>query len=126
MFCIDWAEREKSLVMKLEQLHRMPEWSEKLGQSPLCLRHALSSAVAWKDSEEKRQIRNTLERRLREIQADLTEFIRKHDWNLRNEPLGREEEAVERAIEMLAGLERQFPRRRTRAEGGRANGTRRR
>jgi Family of unknown function (DUF6062) len=123
MFCRDRIEREESLIATLEDLKRRPIWSEKLEQSPLCVYHARLALAIWKDSEQKQLIRSALEARLKELQADLNEFIRKHDWNHRNEPLAREKDAVERAIQSLSGLEGQFPLTKTGSEGGRNHGS---
>jgi hypothetical protein len=124
MFCRDWLEREESLIETLEYLGNNPTWSQKLEQSPLCVHHALLALRIWRDTEDKQQARSALETRLRELQADLNEFIRKHDWNHRDEPFGRERDAVERAIQVLTGLARQFPLQRIGCEGGRNNVTR--
>lgn len=126
IFCLDWIEREESLVATLEYLKNKPAWSQNLEQSPLCVHHALLALQIWGGSQDKRQILNALTMRLREVQTDLNEFIRKHDWNHRDEPLGREKDSVQRAIQMLSALERHFPLQRTGVEGGKTNGTRER
>jgi Family of unknown function (DUF6062) len=126
MVCRDLIEREESLLATLEHLSSKPIWSEKLEQSPLCVHHVLRALDIWKGFDEKRQSCGALETRLRELQADLNEFIRKHDWDRREEPLGRERDAVERAIQALSGLGGQFPSPKTGSEGGRNNGTRER
>jgi len=126
MFCLDWGEREESLIATLEYLKNKPVWSEKLEQSPLCVHHSLLALHRWNGSENKQHVLSALAARLRDLQADLNEFIRKHDWNYRHEPLGRERDAVNRAIQGLSGLERQFPLQRTGVEGGKTNGTRER
>ena len=126
MFCLDWIELEESLIATLEYFKNKPVWSEKLEQSPLCVHHSRSALRIWNESENKRQILSALATRLRELQADLNEFIRKHDWNYRHEPLGRERDGVKRTIHVLTGLERQFPLQRTGVEGGKTNGTRER
>jgi len=126
IFCHDWSAREESLVEVLEFLKRKPTWSEKVERSPLCVRHTLMALQIWKQPADKLQLRATLEEHLRQLQTDLKEFIRKHDWNYRAEPLGRERDAVSRAIQGLTGLARQFPTQKNGAEGGGNNGTRRR
>jgi hypothetical protein len=126
IFCLDWIEREESLIATLEYLKNKPVWSDKLEQSPLCVHHSRSALRIWNESENKQQILSALATRLRDLQADLNDFIRKHDWNHRHEPLGREKDSVQRAIPILTGLERHFPLQRTGVEGGKTNGTRER
>jgi hypothetical protein len=126
MFCRDWIDREKSRIETLEYLKSKPTWSQKLEQSPLCVHHAQLALGIWRDPEDKRQLRSALETRLRELQGDLNEFVRKHDWNHRDEPLGREGDAVERAIRVLTGLERQFLLHSPVPRGAKNNGTRKR
>jgi hypothetical protein len=126
MFCRDWMKREESLIDTLEYLKNKPTWSEKLERSPLCVHHALLALCIWREPEDKLQVRSAIEARLRELQGDLNEFIRKHDWHHRDEALGQEKDAVERAMQLLTGLERQFPLYRTGSEGGKNNGTRER
>jgi hypothetical protein len=109
MFCADWVEREESLIEALESLKDKPQWSKALEESPLCAHHVGLARAIWKNSEDREQVAQSLELRLRELQADLKEWIGKHDWNRRGEPLGREQGVVERAIRVLAGLARQFP-----------------
>jgi Family of unknown function (DUF6062) len=109
IFCRDSREREESLIEVLEYLKNKPTWSERIEQSPLCAHHALLALQVWRGPEDKRQLRATLETQLRQLQADLNDFIRKHDWNHREEPIGRERDAVPRAIQVLTGLLRQFP-----------------
>ncbi len=126
MFCRDLAEREESLLETLELLKRKELWKEKLDRSPLCLHHTMLAPNHWESPDCRQLLRSDAEARFRQLRADLNEFIRKHDWNHREEPLGREREAVERAIQLLTGLERQFPQPRKRPEGGNDNGNRRR
>jgi len=126
IFCRDQRDREESLVEILEFLKHKPGWSEKLAQSPLCVRHALMAFRMWREPVDKLQLRTALDEYLCQLQTDLKEFIRKHDWNYRHEPLGREKNAVIRAIQALTGLARQFPVQKFGAEGGNANGTRER
>jgi hypothetical protein len=98
MFCADWR----------------AAWTDKLTESPLCVNHKRLALAVWKDPAKKEQLRAALESRLQELQADLNEFIRKHDWNHRGEPLGEERYAVQRTIGILTGLEKAFPRAETR------------
>ncbi len=124
IFCHDWIDREDSLIETLEYLKNKPTWAERLDRAPLCAHHALVALHIWRNPEDKLQLRAALVARLQQLQADLREFIRKHDWNHRDEPLGQEKDAVPRAIQILTGPQRQFPVPKTGAEGGRSNGTR--
>lgn len=126
MFCRDWYTREESLIDILQYLKHKPNWSEKIAGSHFCVRHGMMALQAWKDASDKLQLRAELEEQLHQLQADLKEFIRKRDWNYRNEPVGREQDAVFRAIQFLIGPARQFPMQRASAEGRRNNGSRNR
>jgi hypothetical protein len=126
IFCHDWMVREEALLEILEYLRHKPAWFEKLERSPLCVHHALMALQIWREPDDKLQLRCALEEHLRQLLADLKEFIRKHDWNHRDEPLGREKDAVLRAIQVLTGLARQFPVPKTEVEGGGDNDTRKR
>lgn len=123
IFCRDWIEREESLVELLQYIKSKPRWSERLERSALCVRHAMLALQIWREPEDKLQLRAALKTRLRRLQDDLNEFIRKHDWNHREEPMGREKDAVPRAIQILTGLFRQFPFQKAGSEGGGNNGT---
>jgi hypothetical protein len=109
MFCRDWIEREESLIAALEGLKNKLTWSEKLERSPLCVHHSLVALRVWRGLDDKQHVRKALGEKLRQLHTDLKEFIRKHDWNHRGEALGRERDSVERAIQALSGLQRQFP-----------------
>lgn len=124
IFCHDWIKREESLIETLEYLKNRREWSKALEQSPLCVHHVLVAFHLWREPADKLQLRAAFVARLRELQADLKEFIRKHDWNHREEPMGREKSSVQRAIQVLTGLLTQFPFQGTFAEEGGNNGTR--
>ena len=102
-------DREQSLVEALQYLRHRPEWKQHLEQSPFCVYHALLASRIWKQAEDRQELYSTLAARLRELQAQLREFIRKHDWNYRDEPLGRERDSVVRAMQVLTGLQKQFP-----------------
>jgi len=126
VFCQEWDKREESLIEILQYLKHKPAWSEKIARSPLCVRHGLMALQVWKNPSDKLQLREELGEQLRQLQADLKEFIRKRDWNYRNELVGREQDAVFRAIQFLIGPARQFPVQKAGAEGRRNNGTRNR
>ncbi len=126
VFCHDWYMREESLIDILQYLKHKPTWPEKITRSPLCVRHSRMALRVWKETVDKLQLRAELAERLRQLQTDLKEFIRKRDWNCRNEPVGREQDAVFRAIRFLIGPARQFPIQKANAEGRRNDGPRNR
>ncbi|MFZ0637377.1 MAG: DUF6062 family protein [Candidatus Acidiferrales bacterium] len=126
MFCDDEAKREASLVETLEDLRLNPKWSETLKEAPLCLHHGLLALRLWKRPLSRQEIRKELDALLQQLQLDLKEFIRKHDWNHRDESLGPEKDAVPRAIRTLTGLQRQFPSHEPNVNGGKQNGARKR
>lgn len=126
IFCRERSEREGSLLDALQFLKYRPAWAQNLRRSPLCVCHSLLALRIWKNPTDRQQLRTTLVGYLQELQAELREFIRKHDWNCRDEPLGPEKDSVFRAIQILTGLQRQFPFQGTGAEGDRSNGTRKR
>jgi hypothetical protein len=124
IFCRDRIEREQSLLDDLQYLKNKASWSERVVQSPLCVHHALMALQIWRDPADKLDLCSPLRARLQGIQADLKEFIRKHDWKHRDEPPGREKDAALRAMQILTGQQRQFPLQKTDWEGGGDNGTR--
>ena len=126
IFCRERSEREQSLLNALQYLKHRPAWAQNLERSPLCIDHSVLAFRIWKDATDRRQLRGALVEHLRELQKDLKEFMRKHDWNYRDEPLGREKDSVLRAIQILTGPQRQFLFQRTGAEGDGNNGTRKR
>jgi hypothetical protein len=110
IFCQCNAQRELSLVSELEALVEEPEWMKILQAAPLCFRHALFSLRNWKSHQNRGWLLEQLKSQQVQLATDLREFIRKHDYQCRNEPRGREENSVSRAIGFLVGLERQLVR----------------
>lgn len=126
MFCDDSAKRETAIIETLEDLKLDPKWYENLKQAPLCLRHGVMALRLWNKPLNRQELRQELETLLLELQLDLKEFVRKHDWNYRNETPGREKDAVARAIRTLTGLNRQYPEQRPKIDGENENGIRER
>jgi hypothetical protein len=126
IFCRHRIEREQSLLDVLQYLKNKAAWSQRVGQSPLCVHHALMALQVWRDPADKVELCSRLRARLQQLGADLKEFIRKRDCNHRDEPPGREKAAVLGAVQMLAGPQRQFPVQKIGAEGGGNNDTRQR
>jgi len=109
VFCQDNEEREQHLLQTIQELMEQPAWSKMLEEAPLCLRHAVLALNVWQDALSQERIREHFQAHLSQLTEDIEEFIRKSDWQYRNEPKGREQDAVFRAIEYLVGLDRQFP-----------------
>lgn len=126
IFCLAQTEREESMLEALQYLKHKAAWARNLESSPLCFGHSMLAFHIWKDPADREQLRGVLVEHLRELQESLKEFIRKHDWNHRDEPLGSEKDSVFRAIQVLTGLERQFPFQGAGTEGGGTDGTRKR
>jgi hypothetical protein len=108
-YCQENEDRERSLLPELERLLDQQEWSAMLQDAPLCLRHAWLASRLWQRAEARGWLCSRFQDLRKQLANDLQEFIRKHDWQHRDEPLGRERDAVPRAIRFLVGLERQFP-----------------
>lgn len=109
MFCQDNKERERHLLQTIEELIEQTTWSMMLEDGPLCLRHGVLALSLWQQPSSQERIRECFQSHLSQLTEDIDEFIRKSDWQQRNEPKGPEQDAVFHAIEYLVGLKRQFP-----------------
>lgn len=108
-FCRDNQEREHALLQELNELVTENEWSKLLADAPLCLRHASLALRLWQGDEARGWIETYFRAKSEQLASAVREYIRKRDWQYRNEPAGTEQDAVPRAIEFLAGLVDQFP-----------------
>jgi len=108
-FCRDNQEREYALLEELNGLVTEDEWSKLLSVAPLCLRHAWLALRLWQGDEARAWIEKYFRTRRDQLAADVKEYIRKRDWQYRDEPPGSEQAAVPHAIEFLVGLVDQFP-----------------
>jgi hypothetical protein len=72
----------------LEELIEEREFREPLARNDLCIQHAQLVLQIWKDRGKRVGLFEQLKSRVSELAADLREFIRKHDYQYRNEPLG--------------------------------------
>lgn len=70
----------------------------------LCVFHLQAGLAQWQSSVAKQFARQTAENSIHGLLAELQEFLRKHDYQYKNEPRGREWSSPERAIVMLTGL----------------------
>lgn len=71
----------------------------------LCVPH-LSRAFQLAQNKAVRELLLTLaQEKLTDIQAELSEFIRKHDYRFQHEPMGDEKTSWKRAINLIVGAE---------------------
>lgn len=103
MFCRDNREKERFLAEVLEELVDEQEFARPLERHGLCSRHGQLALQIWKDQEKRRKLSTQLKTQIAELAADLREFIRKHDYQYRDEPPGREHDSVLRAIRTFVG-----------------------
>jgi len=103
MFCRDNADKEAFLAEVLEELVEEPEFAQPLERNGLCIRHVQLSLQVWKDQAKRKQLFAQLEAQVSELSADLREFIRKYDYQYRDEPRGREQDSVLRALRLFVG-----------------------
>jgi hypothetical protein len=101
-FCRRSESREQSTIEVLESLCEEEEFKEKLREGPLCVVHAADALRSWRDATKRAWLAQLLCEQSERLMDDLHEFIRKHDWLHRDEPMGREVDAVARSISALA------------------------
>ena len=87
----------------LEELVDEEEFHKPLAEHGLCIRHGELSLQTWKDARKRNELFSQLEVQLSDLAADLGEFIRKRDYQHRNEVPGREQDSVLRAMQFLVG-----------------------
>jgi hypothetical protein len=103
MFCQDNREKEQFLAECLETLIDEEEFREPLATHGLCVRHGELALQIWTDQDKRKELFAQLKTRVTELAADLREFIRKRDYQYRDEPSGRERDAVLRAMLFFVG-----------------------
>jgi len=103
MFCQDNADKETFLAEVLEELVEEPEFAKPLERNGLCVRHGQLALQVWKDHAKRDELFAQLKAQVTELSADLREFIRKYDYQYRDEPRGREQDSVPRAIRLFVG-----------------------
>jgi hypothetical protein len=108
-FCRDNEERERALLQEVGELISEHKWSEMLADAPPCFEHAWLDFQLWERTDAHSWIEGYVEKQRERLNAAVREFIRKRDWQYRNEPRGPEKDAVLRAIEFLVGPAEQFP-----------------
>jgi len=102
-FCRENRRKELSLVEVLEELTEEEEFAQPLAHGRLCLRHTELALQRWANPEKTCWLATILQKKADELHADLREFIRKHDYQFRDEPKGREQDSVRRSAEFLFG-----------------------
>lgn len=103
MFCRDNREKELFLAEVLEELLDEEEFHQPLAMHGLCIRHGELALRVWKDSSKRNELLSQLRTQLRDLASDLREFIRKKDYQHRNESPGREHDSVLRAMQFFVG-----------------------
>jgi hypothetical protein len=103
MFCQDNRDKERFLAEVLEELVDEQEFAKPLAQHGLCARHGQLALQLWKDQGKREELFQQLKTQVSELATDLREFIRKHDYQHRKEPPGREQDSVLRAIRFFVG-----------------------
>jgi hypothetical protein len=103
MFCQENREKAQFLGEALEELSDEEEFAGPLATNGLCIPHGQVALQIWKDPAKRDRLFTQLESRLTELGNDLREFIRKHDYQYRDEPPGREQDSVERSMRLFAG-----------------------
>jgi hypothetical protein len=111
MFCTDNLNKEVFLAEVLEELVDEQEFATPLARNGLCARHGQLALQLWKDQAKRDDLFNRLKTQATELAADLREFIRKHDYQHRDEPRGHEQDSALRAIQFLVGEQLREPRR---------------
>jgi Family of unknown function (DUF6062) len=105
MFCQDNADRETFLAEVLEELVDEQEFARPLARNGLCIRHGQLALRVWKHQAKRQELFTQLKVQVTELSADLREFIRKYDYQYHDEPRGREQDSVPRAMHLFVGLD---------------------
>ena len=103
MFCQDNAKQELFWADVLEELIDEAEFSRPLDRHGLCARHGQMALQLWKDRAKRQKLFANLKEHSALLASELREFIRKHDYQYRDEPRGVEQTSVLRAIQVLVG-----------------------
>jgi len=103
MFCQDNREKAQFLGEALEELSDEEEFRVPLAANGLCIPHGQVTLQMWKDPAKRDRLFTQMETRIAELGNDLREFIRKHDYQYRDEPRGREQDSVLRSMRLFVG-----------------------
>ena len=103
IFCQENREKAQFLGEVLEELSEEEEFRVPLEANGLCIPHGQLALQIWKNPAKRDRLFRQLETRIAELGADLREFIRKHDYQYRDEPQGREQDSVLRSMRLFVG-----------------------
>lgn len=98
------ADEEQTALKTLLESSDEPEFRETYGQSAdLCLPHVTMALRSAPDRASFAVIRDVALAQQDRLTEQLGEVIRKHDYRFRDEPIGEEKGAVQRAVHHVAG-----------------------
>lgn len=103
VFCIERLDREQSLVALLEMVVEREIFAQAVTTHGLCLHHAFRALNSWKCPDRIEWLSAIIRARSDRLVLDLRAFLRKYDDQFRDEPFGREIDAVHRAVQFLVG-----------------------
>jgi len=93
-----------SLLTHLSHAKTAAETRAAYAQSAgLCLPHLRQALAQCRDDETRRFLILTQQEKLRALRAELREYLRKHDYRFRHEPMGAESDSWKRAIAACVG-----------------------
>ncbi len=105
IFCHDTQTREQEIIDVLEGLIADERFAAGITSNGLCFPHARMAMSAWKHTVSRQWLVAAMRQFTAELEADLKQFIRKHDVQYRHEPLEREADIVRRSVAFLVGLD---------------------
>jgi hypothetical protein len=103
IFCEENRRKERALVEVLEEVADEPRFSAPLKVGRLCFRHGQLALELWGDAAKREWLGGIVSEQVAQLAADLRELIRKYDYQLKDEPKGREQHAVAHTAEFLFG-----------------------
>ena len=104
LICDHAARIEKRYLEVFSDSFDKPELKEAYSKSQgLCLDHMVAAVRGWRSSKTITSYLETESARLKELDAELKEFIRKFDYRYAGEKFGREKDSWIRAIEKISG-----------------------
>lgn len=105
VFCQEWNEREEGFVKLLELVAEREDFSAALAAGGLCLPHGALALASWISNTRAERLRQTVRARADRMAAAIKLFLQKYEERHRKEPFGAEIDAVDQAVDFLAGLE---------------------
>lgn len=102
------ARRQLEVIFasELTQALTLPDIAERFRsrRQGLCRDHFRQAWAAAADAEVRQLLREAQVAQVETLRTDLSEYVRKHKHQYRDEPAGREQDSHRRAAELLAGL----------------------